>query len=254
MIKDILILAAGTGSRLRPYTKDKPKCLVEISNQSLLERQIDVLNNFSFRKVLIAGGYKYALLEKFSDELIVNYDYESTNMVWSLKCAEEYLNHELILSYGDIVFSKEILKKLIASESDISVVVDMNWEDYWKLRNDDYLSDAETLRMIGGKIIEIGGRPNSIEDIEAQYIGLIKFSLKGLEILKEYLNKEELLFNGKSIKEAYMTDLLQQMILDGVSINAVPIYSPWVEIDTVSDLELEENISRIQYIHNEISV
>ena len=83
---------------------------------------------------------------------------------------------------------------------------------------------------------------------------LIKSSLKGLEKLKEYLKKEELLFNGKSIKEAYMTDLLQQMILDGVSINAFPIYSPWLEIDTVSDLELEEKISRIQYIHNEISV
>ena len=114
------------------------------------------------------------------------------------------------------------------------------------------MSDAETLKMIDGKIIGIGQRPNSIEDIEAQHIGLMKFFLKGLQKLTEYLTKEKLLFNSKSIKDTYLTDLLKQMILDGVSINAVPVYSPWVEIDAVSDLELEENVSRVEYIHNKV--
>ena len=63
---------------------------------------------------------------------------------------------ELIISYGDIVYSRHT-HKLIHSNSDISVVVDMDWQQYWSQRSDDPLSDAETLRLSqDGRILEIG--------------------------------------------------------------------------------------------------
>ena len=53
-------------------------------------------------------------------------------MLFSLFYNKNFFNESLIISYGDIVYSKKIIDKLISSKSMISVVVDKNWYEYWK--------------------------------------------------------------------------------------------------------------------------
>ena len=120
-------------------------------------------------------------------------------MVWTLFCAEDYLNEEVVVSYGDIVYSADILSSLILSKNDISVSIDMNWEDYWRERNENPLYDAETLRISkDGSIEEIGQKPNSLAEIQGQYMGLLKFSPEGLRLLRDSFSnyKKKWLNNG----------------------------------------------------------
>lgn len=244
----VIILAAGKGSRLMPYTLNKPKCLVEINDESLIDRQIKILKKNNLNSILIVGGYKHNLLKRNDVELIVNEYYNSTNMLYTLFCAESYLFEEAIISYGDIVYSSDTIKNLLKSNADISVVIDKNWKDYWIGRSQNPLADAETLRLESdGKIIDIGQKPKSIEEIEGQYMGLMKFSKNGFDTLKDfyYRAKKNKKILGKPYKEAYMTDILQEMIQQGVRIDSVMNTDDWVEIDTVSDLSSPLTIDRL---------
>jgi len=142
-----IILAAGEGSRLRPYTLDRPKCLVEIAGRSLLDRQLDVLALENISPVILIGGYRGEMLRREGIELRINPLYAETNMVWTLFCAEADLNSDVIVSYGDIVYSHEVLRTLLSSQADIAVTIDLDWEHYWRVRNENPLDDAETLKL-----------------------------------------------------------------------------------------------------------
>lgn len=246
-----LILAAGTGSRLMPHTSDKPKCMVEIDGKPLIERQLAILNEFPHNQKIIVGGYKGDMLKKYGALYFDNPDYENSNMVWSLKKAISVFEKGLIISYGDIVFSKAILRNLLDSDEEISVVVDLGWQEYWQERQENYLSDAESLIMLDDSIIDIGRKNVSLDNIQAQYIGLMKFQNKGLEVLKKYLSDENSLINGKHIRDAYMTDLLQQMIFDGYKLKPILTNGNWIEVDNETDLLLDENIARVRNIENQ---
>jgi len=251
----IILLVAGEGKRLRPFTNNCPKCMVEIDGVSLIDRQLKILQSEGIKNIVMIGGYKYEMLERESIILKINPRYFETNMVWTLFCAEEELEGDVIISYGDIVYSREILQSLLNSTADISVTIDMEWESYWTARNENPLDDAETLKLHpDGRIYEIGQKPYSLDEIDGQYMGLIKLSAKGVAMMKEIYHKavmdRHLL--GKPVESAYMTDLLQSIISAGYPVQSVPIYSNWVEIDTVDDLKSETTLRRIKSIEGMI--
>ena len=235
----VILLVAGEGKRLRPYTSDKPKCMVEIDGVSLIDRQLSVLKSEGLSDIVMVGGYKADMLKREGIKLKLNPQYHRTNMVWTLFSAEEELEGDVIVSYGDIVYSREILQKLLRSKADISVTIDKDWEAYWRLRNENPLDDAETLKLReDGTISEIGQKPKALNEIEGQYMGLMKFSARGAEIIKKTFHsatkKGDLA--GKEIKSSYMTDLLQAVIDSDINVMSIPINGNWVEIDTVEDV------------------
>jgi choline kinase len=249
-----IILAAGEGTRLRPYTLDRPKCLVEVAGKSLLDYQLAVLRSSNVDPIIVIKGYLSEKLQRPDVKFYVNQLYATTNMVWTLFCAENELQGDVIVSYGDIVYSGAVLRALLNSKHDISVVIDRQWEGYWHARFENPLNDAETLKLdFSGRIAEIGKRPCSLADIEAQYIGLMKFTGKGLASLRNtYHNAiKSGALGGKPVEKAYMTDLLQAVIDGGSEVWPVPIDGSWVEIDSVSDLNLEITRTRLQAIATE---
>ena len=250
----VILLVAGEGKRLRPYPLDRPKCMVEIDGISLIDRQLSVLKAEGLDNIVMVGGYKSEMLKRDNVRLKLNSRYYETNMVWTLFSAEEELDNldrDVIVSYGDIVYSREILQALLKSTTDIAVIIDKEWESYWRARNENPLDDAETLKIRrDGTISEIGQKPKSLSEIEGQYMGLMKFSVKGIKQIKEIFHTAvesgELL--GKSVESSYMTDLLQVAINSGRSVTAVPVCNSWIEVDTVKDLKgatTKERLSKI---------
>ena len=244
----VILLVAGEGKRLRPYTLDRPKCMVEIDGISLIDRQLSVLKAEGLDNIVMVGGYKSEVLKREGVKLKLNPRYYETNMVWTLFSVEEELDGDVIVSYGDIVYSREILQALLESTADIAVIIDKEWEGYWRARNEDPLDDAETLKLrADGTIREIGQSPQALDEIEGQYIGLMKFSAQGVSQMKEtfYAAVESGELLGKPIENSYMTDLLQALINSEKLVTSIPVYGDWVEIDTVSDLKSQVTLERV---------
>jgi len=236
------ILAAGRGSRLHPYTESSPKCLTVLGNETLLDRQLATLRGCGVQDIVIATGYLADMLERPGIVCINNPLWAETNMVESLFCAEGAFTDDIIISYSDIVYEPGVLQALLDSDSDISVVVDRRWRALWERRFDDPLSDAETLRLDDrGDIIEIGQPPESFNQIEAQYIGLMRFRGAGVAALRDgyaSMGKADRPWKAKRpVEGAYMTDLLSELILLGHRVHSVPIDGGWLEVDTVHDYQ-----------------
>ena len=137
------------------------------------------------------------------------------------------------------------MKKLLENTDDIAVIIDLDWYKLWKSRMDNPLMDAETLKLDDDDyIIEIGKKPNTYDDIQGQYIGLIKISanmiLKVKKFYYEYICNEI-----DDYKNMYMTDLLTLISQKLCKIKAVKINGGWCEFDTVSDLNYELNVDGI---------
>ena len=242
-----IILAAGEGSRLRPLTSSKPKCLAKLAGKSLLDWQINTLRQSGIKDIIVVRGYLGAQIERSGLKFYDNPNYATTNMVASLWCAAKEFTEDIIVSYADIIYNRNVIEPLIKSSAEISVVIDTNWEAYWKERFDDPLSDAESLKIDSrGNITSIGQKSETLSEIEGQYIGLMKFSNFGLEKLKaSYHQAIQKVQKGgqawgqsKPVEKTYMTDLLQGLILEGVALHAVKISGNWLEIDSFSDYNL----------------
>lgn len=236
------ILAAGRGSRLYPYTESSPKCLTELGGETLLDRQLATLRDGGVQDIVVVTGYLADMLERPDIVCVNNPLWAETNMVESLFCAEGAFTDDIIISYSDIVYEPRVLQALLDSDNDISVVVDRRWRALWERRFDDPLSDAETLRLDGrGDIIEIGQPPESFDQIEAQYIGLMRFRGAGVAALRDgYTSMAEADRPWKEkrpVEGAYMTDLLSELILLGHRVHSVPVDSGWLEVDTVHDYQ-----------------
>jgi L-glutamine-phosphate cytidylyltransferase len=245
-----VILAAGQGTRLRPLTNDRPKCLVELGGVSLLQRQLDTFRQAGITNLTVVGGYRADLIDREGLQLQLNPDYEKTNMVATMFCAESlFLDEEdLVVCYGDIVFNSEVLEKLREATAPVAVCIDKNWLEYWRLRMPAPLQDVETLRLdSSGRILEIGKKPGSLDEIEGQFTGLFRFrgdQLRRLKYTYQSMDKNAE-YDGKDYPNMYMTSFLQNLADTGWEVMSVPILNGWLEVDTVEDLDLYHRL------HNE---
>lgn len=243
-----LILSAGKGSRLFPYTKKKPKALLSFLGKTLLDYQIETLNSVGIVDIGIATGYGHNEFKEKKYLTFYNKDYASSNMVYSLFNSYDFfknINEDLLISYGDIVYEKKNLLKLLQTEGDFVLMVDDNWLKLWSLRNTNPLNDAETLIINKfGQIVEIGKKPSSLDKIHSQYTGLIKISKSKLQEFKNFydhlfLSKK---FNEIELKNIFMTEYIQLLIDYGWQVLPAHVYNGWLEFDTVDDLVLYEEL------------
>jgi choline kinase len=122
------------------------------------------------------------------------------------------------------------------AEGDIVLTYDPNWRELWTLRFEDPLSDAETFRLADNQVIEIGNRADSLDEIEGQYMGLLKFTPAGWKQVREHLDS----FDQEERDRMDMTRLLQGLIQSGTRIMATPIQDRWFEVDSEEDLRRYE--------------
>lgn len=237
----VIILAAGQGIRLRPLTNDCPKCLVPFHGKPIIEHQLDVLRECGLQDIVVVRGFQAQRLEYLGTRFALNPEYETSNMVHSLFCAEKEMSGDIMISYGDIVYDPAVIKSLLDSPEPFALPINMRWRELWEMRMENPLEDAETLKMdAGGYIKELGRKPASYDEIEGQYMGLIKIATTTIEQVKSYYHQMDRSrnYDGKDFKNMYMTSFLQTLIDDGFRLKAVPVDGGWVEIDSIEDLKL----------------
>ena len=130
-------------------------------------------------------------------------------------------------------------------KGDIGIAVDLNWEKKYVTRTQHPKSEADNVLMENNKILKIKKNIteyNSKQNL-GEFIGLMKLSKSGAKIFIEKFNyliksHEGKFHNAQSIKKAYLTDMLQELIDSGIVVEPIIINGKWCEIDTLQDLQL----------------
>lgn len=231
-----IILAAGRGSRMKSLTDERPKCLVEMCGKSLLDWQLTALRKAGIDQIGIVSGYKRELLVDRNLVEFHNPRWEETNMVSSLTCAQDWLQTEpCVVSYSDIFYGAQAVKLLMESPASLAVTYDPNWQALWTRRFGDPLLDAETFRLRqDNTLAEIGNKPKSVEEVQGQYMGLLRFTPVGWAEIRRI----RAALTPTECDRMHMTGTLQKVIEAGrVSVVAMPYLGDWGEVDSAADLD-----------------
>lgn len=250
-----LILAAGRGSRMGTLGDDRPKCLVELAGRPLLERQVAALRRGGASEIGIVRGYRADKLKFPELSYFDNPRWADTNMVMSLAAAAVWLRAgPVIVSYADIFYRGELIRGLAREPGSLVITYDRAWRDLWSRRFADPLSDAETFRInTAGELLEIGSKTRRIEDIEGQYMGLLKFTPPAWKAVESLLDALD-----APIRDLLdMTGLLRRLLAaHAVVINTYGTEGQWGEIDNPGDVALYENMVGIHelVLENGVSI
>ncbi|MBA30893.1 MAG: hypothetical protein CL905_03465 [Dehalococcoidia bacterium] len=247
-----IILAAGLGSRLGSLGKNTPKGMITVFGKTLLERQIEIFQNCGINDITIVTGHNSNSINFPNVNYIKNNNYATTNMNESLFCAREKFDDSILISYSDIIYEQKIIEQLLQSKFDFSIGIRLNWKESYENRLQHPLSEAENVIIENQKIIYL--RKNLLTCTQDQkigeFLGLMKLTKKGSnELLNKYLelkqNHTKTFHSSESLEKAYLTDMLQEMIDSGSTLNPVILNHLWFEIDTTEDLKRAEKSLKI---------
>lgn len=228
-----LILAAGIGSRLRPITEIKPKCLVSVAGRPILDYQIQAYASAGIRDIIIVAGHKVEKIRQYCNgldgadvKIIENTDYATTNNMYSLYlAAEELKGREFILSNGDVIFSSDIISSLMHAPSRdlIAAQASSHNEESMKIT----INQSGYICDISKTIPQKTAYGTSID--------VYVFSQKSSEILFEQV--QTIVEKEKKLNE--WTEVALQRLLKSQKLKMQPFdigNKEWVEIDNYQDL------------------
>ena len=240
----VLIIAAGLGSRLKTHTEDIPKCMIDFGGKTLLERQIEAYRNCGIDNISVVRGYKKNKINYKNLTYFENSNYTKNNILNSIFYGEKAINGNVIISYSDILFESNVVQRLLDSDHDISVVVDIDWRGYYVDRKDHPIEEAENVIFnSNNEVVKIGKISTEKMEVHGEFIGMMKLSNRGAEIFKQNFHRVKKLYwnrpfqRAKTFQNAYLTDLVQELVDIGIKIHCVIIERGWKEIDTVEDYQ-----------------
>jgi choline kinase len=220
---------------MRGLTDERPKCLVELRGKPLLEWQLGALRHAGVNEIAIVTGYKRELLAGRGLVEFYNPRWAETNMVSSLACADAWLVADTcIVSYADIFYDSVGVELLMNCTAPLAVTYDANWLALWQERFGDPLLDAETFRLKPDDTLsEIGNKPKSIQEIDGQYMGLLRFTpASWAEVCRIRAGLSDF-----ERDKMHMTGTLQKVIDAGrMPVRALRYNRSWGEIDSPGDL------------------
>jgi phosphoenolpyruvate phosphomutase len=230
-----LILASGKGKRLYPVTKEIPKPLVELGNRAILGSQIDTLVGCGITDVIITTGYFEGKIKDFIKEnysnLNVSYvnnpKYKTTNYIYSMWLTRKFIDDDIILLHGDLVFDRKLLVRLINEECETCVLVNRKMKPPEK----DFKAVIENNRVV--KIgVEFYG--------ENAFFSAPLYKFSKLDFLCWLDEIEKFIKRGD--EKRYAEDAFNK-ISDNLILR--PLYFDdelCMEIDTMEDLEMARNL------------
>lgn len=246
-----IIIGAGRGQRLMPTTANGPKCFAEVQGKRILDWTVEALRAGGVDEICFIGGYRIDDVKAHYPDFTFrhNADWPNNNILASLMCAEDMMDRPFVTCYSDILFSKEVVRKLLAADRDIAVAVDTMWRDHYLHRTQHPPDDAEKTRLKGDLVACID-RGLPVDEADGEFIGVARFTPAGAQMLREAYHRCHALYAGKPFREssvfekAYLIQLLQEMLEQGVEIGHVETKGQYREIDTQEDMALAEKYWR----------
>ncbi len=225
-----------------PFTEEIPKCFAPVAGKPILSWIVEALNAAQIQQIVFIGGYKIEKVRETYPHFTFyhNTNWEQNNILTSLFYAEEEMKEGFLCSYADILYRPVVVQKLLQSKADITLAVDTAWRQRYQKRHTHPETDAEKVLARGDRVIAIGRHLPS-EEAWGEYMGVAKFSPRGAALLRHHYHRVVQEFDGKpfqkapSIQKAYLIDMFQELLDQGVTIQKVDIAGQYMEIDTTED-------------------
>ena len=222
-----VILAAGLGKRIQSITNCIPKCLIEVNGKRIINYQLDTLNNLGIQDIVVVVGYLQEKIRTIIGNRVIyieNAIYGKSNSSYSLWLARNILLGDFIYLNGDLLFHESILKRLLDDPAENVMAT-----DHSKIEQEDDMFKA---RIEAGQIIELTKRMDP-KKTSAVAPGPVKFSKRGRNVLFSAL--EKIVHRGDKSQWCYsiFSRIAAEIQLKSLDISDLP----WIEIDTVEDLE-----------------
>src|ERR1051325_5114783 len=245
MIKKAIIIAAGRGRRLMPTTADAPKCYAEVHGRRLLDHALSAFAGAGVTDICFIGGYQIDKVRRDYPQFtfLHNAGWENNNILLSLMHAEDQMSDGFVCCYSDILFTSDVVRRVLNHPADIALSVDTRWLERYVHRTQHPPDDAEKVTAKNGSVTRIH-RAIQPHEAHGEYTGIAKFTAKGAAQLREHFHQAQKKFSGKPFREAavfekaYLILLLQDMIEAGVPMGHADTPGNYMEVDTQQDFDL----------------
>jgi choline kinase len=231
-----IILAAGQGTRLLPFTRNHPKCLIPVGGRAILDHQLEALAANGIDDVTVIGGYRTDELERHLSHLparhrpglLCNPFWSVANSISSVWTARGQLERDFCLLNGDTLYSAELIgQALEAAQDGVGLLVEATG---------DFQIDDMLVAVDGTIVRAVGKTLDHHDGAEAGHrsLGLIVARKSGP---MAYLAALEEVICAEGGHGRYHHAIVDRLAWDGL-VTAVPVSGPaWIEIDRPEDIE-----------------
>jgi phosphoenolpyruvate phosphomutase len=254
--RSAVVLAASRGKGLESVTTDRPKVMLPIAGKPLLRWLIDGFKKENINDITVVGGYRVDAIDSAGIRLVVNERYAQTDELASLACAIDQLETDTVIAYGDLLFRSYVLRDLVESKADFSVVVDSSSADVNNrtVRDFAYCTHSDDRGLFGTQVYlkrvvsraDAKQEPGQVEASQGRWIGMLNVSRAGLVKLKAVLASLRARPDFDSLD---MPALLNALIADGAAIEVSYVHGHWRGVN-----DLEDFRSAVDFAHAQTPV
>ena len=220
-----IILAAGSGSRLRPLTSDVPKCLLEVSGRTLLEHQLDALGRCGITDVVAVVGFRGDRIRQKAGaalRYIENERFASTNSLYSLWLAREELAHGFCVLNSDVLATPRLFERLLTAAAADGVLVELGR---------DFEPEDMKVTLLDGRVVDFG-KDLPADRAQAHNVGVAKFGAAGATRLVRCLDRLVASGHENDWAPVAFRAFAGESPLAAIATDGLP----WIEIDYPADL------------------
>jgi phosphoenolpyruvate phosphomutase len=236
-----LIMAAARGQNFGTLTDDKPKAMIKVGDASILAKIVNTFNDCRVKDISVVVGYCKEAVNLPNLKYIENKDYERYGILYSLYIARELFDEAIIVSFGDILFEEDILRKLIACKADVVLAVDSRPVRVIETEKDLVRAAEPCSEQYGAcnvcPVCEVRtvfkGMP--LEDYHGEFIGLFKLSRDGALQIRQEL-EQLAATDPEFIRRKSINDFFNYLIQKQCNIQLHYFRGHWKDIDSIEDL------------------
>jgi phosphoenolpyruvate phosphomutase len=239
--RSAVVLAATRGRGLEAITTDRPKVMLPIAGKPLLRWMVDAFKKEHINNITVVGGYRADAIDTSGIKLAVNERYGETGELASLACAIDSLESDSVISYGDILFKSYVLRALVESKADFSVVVDSSPSaaNNRTARDFAYCSRSDDRGLFGTpvtleRVVNRKEISAAVDDARGRWIGLLKISRNGLIRLRTVMTQLRVRSDFDTLD---MPALMNALIADGAQIEVLYVHGHWRGVNDLEDLQ-----------------
>jgi phosphoenolpyruvate phosphomutase len=243
--RSAIVLAASRGKGLEAITADRPKVMLPIGGKPLLRWLVDGFKKESINDITVVGGYRADAIDTAGIRMVVNERFAETGELASLACAIDAVGSDTVISYGDLLFRSYVLRDLVESKAEFSVVVDslMSGNSNHTVRDFAFCSRGDDRGLFGKPVLLNRVANTADREPNGRWIGVLNASQAGVVRLKAQL---AILRQRPDFEQLDMPALLNALIADGAAIEVLYVHGHWRGVNDLDDLRRAVDFAHAQ--------